>query len=167
MKKNTKVTTWLLYLVPVVVIVGLIIWSVSQPSSGDRVVSQGNQHIKTIDQEHIEYSTTPPTSGPHVGNIARWGIHDEQIPDEQQVHNLEDGGVIVHYDPMQIEAEKINDLRSIVSGYSDRVILEPYADLQSKIVVTAWSRIDYLDEVDGDRIKTFINKYKGLDHHVR
>ena len=43
------------------------------------------------------YNSEPPTSGPHLPYIAPWGIHTRPIPNELQVHNLEDGGVMVQY----------------------------------------------------------------------
>ena len=44
---------------------------------------------------HVPYNSNPPTSGPHVGNLANWGVHFQPIPDELQVHNLEDKGVVI------------------------------------------------------------------------
>ncbi|MBT3230980.1 DUF3105 domain-containing protein [Candidatus Uhrbacteria bacterium] len=136
-----------------------------QPSPGVQISDMGNEHIDSIDTPHSAYNTTPPTSGPHVGNIAKWGIHDEQIADEIQIHNLEDGGVIVHYDNERVSQEVISDLEDIVRNYSTLVILEPYSGLNTSIVLTAWNKIDELDDFDEERIKIFINAYKGIDHH--
>jgi hypothetical protein len=64
---------------------------------GKEVESLGNEHIASIDAPHKPYNTDPPTSGPHVGSLAPWGVSQEPIPDELQVHNLEDGGVAIQY----------------------------------------------------------------------
>jgi len=164
MNKKKQLTKNLYISIPILLVVGLIVWSVAQPKPGEFVASQGNQHIESVDSAHMEYSTTPPTSGPHVGSKANWGIHSEQIADELQIHNLEDGGVIVHYLP-GTDYETIDRLKTIVSGYSTSVILEPYEPMDTMIALTAWGRIDRMDELDEERIKTFIDTFKGIDHH--
>jgi hypothetical protein len=41
-----------------------------------------------------------------------------------------------------------------------------HQDMGAKIAVTAWTRILKMDEVDEQRIRAFIDKYIGIDHHV-
>lgn len=48
----------------------------------------GNAHITETQIGTSVYNTTPPTSGPHLGNLASWGIHSQPIPNEQQIRNL-------------------------------------------------------------------------------
>jgi hypothetical protein len=50
--------------------------------------------------------------------------------------------------------------------YPDRVILAPYPGLDRCIALTAWTRIDKLDELDERRVVRFIEAYRGIDHHV-
>lgn len=130
---------------------------------------KGNAHIDDANEAHEAYNSTPPTSGAHVGsNIAPWGVHDEQIPDELQVHNLEDGGVIIHYDPVRVDGDTIEKLREVTNKYASQVILEPYTKpvLSSPIVLTAWTRRLELSQLDEKRIEAFIQAYRGIDHHV-
>ena len=136
----------------------------SQP--GTYVPSLGNQHILTVDSSHIPYNSDPPTSGPHVSFRARWGVYDEPLPGELQIHSLEDGGVVVQYN-RSVDAETVSDLTGIVRRYRDSVILAPYPDMESPIALTAWTRIQKLQEFDRDEIERFINTYRGIDHHVR
>jgi len=66
----------------------------------------------------------PPTSGPHLPYIAPWGVHTRPIQPELQVHNLEDGGVLVQYN---CECpELVAKLSAIVRRYDKSVILAPY-----------------------------------------
>ncbi len=102
-----------------------------------------------------------------MGSIAPWGIHTTPIPKELQVHNLEDGGVLVQYNCPQACPELVEKLRSIVIGYEHQVILAPYPGMNRRIAVTAWARIDKFDEFDERRIVRFIKAYRGIDHHVR
>ena len=64
---------------------------------GQKFSSQGNLHVQTVNDSHEPYNSTPPTSGPHLPYIAPWGVHTKPIANELQVHNLEDGGVVVQY----------------------------------------------------------------------
>lgn len=154
------------------------------PISGEEVLpSLGNSHIDFGSRSSIAYNSTPPTSGPHYGNIAAWQIYDEPIRYEQLVHNMEDGGVIVYYQCEEPCPELVQDLSDVVTPYldaGDHVIMVPnqpgwsvgggqplHEDMGAKIALTAWQRILKLDEFDFEKIDNFIRRYKGIDHHVR
>jgi hypothetical protein len=138
----------------------------SRPAPGAYLASLGNLHIPTPDTPHQPYNSDPPTSGPHLPHIAPWGVHTRPIVKELQVHNLEDGGVVVQYQP-ECADRVLAPLRTIVERYADHVLLAPYPGLDRCIALTAWTRIDKLDEVDEGRIARFINAYRGIDHHSR
>ena len=112
------------------------------------------------------YNSDPPTSGPHLAYIAPWGIHTKPITKELQTHNLEDGGVVVQYKP-ECEAQVLEPLKSVVGRYRDHVLLAPYPGLDRCIALTAWTRIDKLDQFDERRVVRFIDAYRGIDHHPR
>jgi len=137
-----------------------------RPAPGTFVKSLGNDHIPTPETPHIAYNSDPPTSGPHLPNIAPWGAWDRPIPKELQVHNLEDGGVVVNYRP-DCADRVLEPLRPIVKRYPDHVILAPYPGLDRCIALTAWTRIDKFDEVDEKRVARFIDRYRLIDHHKR
>jgi hypothetical protein len=136
------------------------------PSPGEYVPSLGNAHIPTPETPHIPYNSDPPTSGPHLPYIAPWGVHTRPIVKELQVHNLEDGGVLVQYRPDCADRVQAG-LRAIVERYPDHVILAPYPGLDRCIALTAWTRIDKFDELDERRVVRFIDAYRGIDHHAR
>jgi hypothetical protein len=142
----------------------LILAGVGKP--GSYVRSLGNQHVPDPDFPHAPYNSDPPTSGPHLSYIARWGVHDEPIPKELQVHNLEDGGVIIQYN-RSADPDAISKLTEIVDQYREGVILAPYPEMDSLIALTAWTRIQKLDKFDKDKIERFIRSYRGIDHHVQ
>jgi hypothetical protein len=145
---------------------GWIYARVRGPSPGEFVRSLGNDHIPTAETPHIPYNSDPPTSGPHLPHIAPWGVHTRPIAKELQVHNLEDGGVAVSYQP-QCADRVLVGLRAIVERYPDHVLLAPYPGLDRCIALTAWTRIDKLDDLDERRIVRFIEAYRGIDHHPR
>lgn len=162
MKKPYK--RFIFWMIPIILIV-LTVWAATRPRPGESIAGMGNQHLTSVDEKHDVYNTSPPTSGPHLNQKAPWGVSDEQIIDELQVHNLEDGGVIVHYDPEKTDETTKSNLISLANSYADKVILEPYANLETPIVLTAWGRIDRLEAFDEARITSFIAAYRGIDHH--
>lgn len=129
------------------------------------VPSLGNEHIASLTTWHPPYSSDPPTSGPHVACIAPWGRHTAPIPKELQVHNLEDGGVAAQDNCPQGCPELVEKLKAIVDRHDRHVLLAPYPGMATRIALTAWGRIDRLDEFDDDRIRGFIDAYAGIDHH--
>lgn len=147
----------------------LIFRSATAPEPGRFVPSQGNAHPWSTfpDPPYDDYSTSPPTSGPHMGSVAPWGVNDSPIRNELQTHNLEDGGIGIQYNCPEGCPELVEQLAAIVGRYHESVFMAPYPDMDARISLTAWTRIDQLSEFDEDRIVRFINAYRGLDHHVR
>ncbi len=148
-------------------IAGIVVaqWAANLP--GSPVASLGNDHIQSADQPHAPYNSDPPTSGPHLGYIAPWGIHTAPIPKELQVHNLEDGGVAVQYHCPQGCRELVRQLTAIVRRYDHQVLVAPYPEMDRTIALTAGGRIDKFDAFDEKRIVCFIEAYRGIDHHAQ
>ena len=141
----------------------LIIYIIARPRPGQLIPDLGNRHIQP--PAKAVYNSTPPTSGPHYDGLAPWGIHDKPIPNELQVHNLEDGGVMVQYNCEDNCEELVSQLTSIVEQYDHQVILAPYPEMESRIALTAWNRLEVLETFEEDVVVRFINTYRGLDHH--
>lgn len=130
---------------------------------GRSVEIQSAQHVKT-GETHPAYNTTPPTSGWHLSSEAEWGVHQEPIPDELQVHNLEHGGVLIQYQPQQVNVETVEQLSSFVTGLREqpkycKLIAAPYPDMEKPFALTAWGRILELDSFDQERIVGFIEAF--------
>jgi uncharacterized protein DUF3105 len=149
--------------VVVAVVVGYFAYRAAADLPGAKMADQGNLHIASETTAHEAYNSDPPTSGPHLPYIAPWGVHTRPIARELQVHNLEDGGVLVQYG---CECPDVVDrLRSIVAGYDRQVILAPYPGMKNRIALTAWTRIDTMETLDEARVRRFIDAYRGIDHH--
>lgn len=125
---------------------------------------QGNDHIQPNQVGSIQYNSSPPTSGPHLSNLAPGGWHDEPLPKELVIHNLEDGYVAIWYQPNLPEAQK-SQLRALVTELGDKVVAAPYEGLETPIALTAWTRLDTLPAYDEQRIRNFVEAYRGIDHH--
>jgi hypothetical protein len=139
------------------------LYSVLRGRPGKLIPDLGNQHI--LPPAKAEYNSYPPTSGPHYAGLAPWGIHEKPIPNELQVHNLEDGGVMVQYNCPDGCAELVSQLAELVDRYDRNIILAPYPDMEYRIALTAWNRLETLQAFDEKQITRFINQYTGLDHH--
>jgi hypothetical protein len=151
----------------VVLVVGAAGWLYARvwaPAPGEFFPSLGNAHIQTPETTHEPYNSDPPTSGPHLPYIAPWGVHGKPLARELQVHNLEDGGVVINYRP-ECEAQVLEPLKTVVGRYADHVILAPYPGLDRCIALTAWTRLEKLDQFDERRVTRFIEAYRGIDHH--
>ncbi len=144
-------------------VVGYFAYRAVADLPGVKLPSQGNRHLQSLTEPHEPYNSDPPTSGPHVSWLAPWGVHTRPIPPELQVHNLEDGGVLVQY---SCECpDLVEQLKRVVQRYDRYVILAPYPRMSSRIALTAWTRLETLDEFDEPRIRRFIEAYRGRDHH--
>jgi hypothetical protein len=146
-------------------LVGYFAYRAAADLPGVKHPDQGNLHIQIATDPHVPYNTDPPTSGPHLPYLAPWGIHTTPIVKELQVHNLEDGGVMVQYHCPTACPDLVARLGEIVKRYETQVILAPYPGLRTRIVLTAWTRLDAFDEFDEARIVRFIRAYRGIDHH--
>lgn len=133
--------------------------------AGQAIPPQGNVHLQSPGSPHPAYNSMPPTSGPHVPWLARWGMHRIPIPWQVQVHNLEDGGVIIHYRCDGPCPDTVSALEQLVGSYPTQVIAVPEPRLSSKFALTAWERLATLDEFDESLMRRFIDAYRGLDHH--
>lgn len=126
--------------------------------------SEGQQHLVAVDQEHADYKTDPPTSGPHFTQPAPWGVSEQEIPDEQLVHNLEHGGVVITYKP-DLPEKDANALRVIAENLTMRddqksrkgfkVVLAPRAAKKYPVQLSAWRYSLTLDSVDKSKIVQF------------
>lgn len=111
------------------------------------------------DSQLPEYTSNPPTSGPHYGQTARSGFREEAISDQHIIHNLEHGDVWIAYHP-RVSDEIKQELKQFGAA---KVIITPREANDSDIALVAWGRLDTFD-TEGDivpvlRIKDFIKRY--------
>ncbi len=131
--------------------------SLTYEEPGESAADLGGGHVPdgTI---VADYNTDPPTSGQHFAQTARWGIHDEPVPNENQVHNLEHGGIVIQYND-SVSAEQISELEGIANQCDVKLILAPRPDMEQPIAVTAWTHYQNFDLVDRDAIQEFIDAH--------
>lgn len=158
----------------VVVAAVALILVFDEPAPGVTFEDQGNRHLETVDEAHVAYNSSPPSSGPHLGFIADWGVAPETVPPELFVHNLEDGGVVLTYDCADGCPDLVSELTSFVDERGGRLLLTPYSGIghdgvSYRAAAVAWGRVFYfdtLDEMTLSELDLFVRLYEGVDHHV-
>lgn len=134
--------------------------------------SLGNRHISPAEVGSITYNSEPPSSGPHLSNVGPGGWHDESLPRELVVHNLEDGYMAIHYRP-DLAQPQMEALRAFVERFHGeerrRVVAVPNPKLSTPLALAAWTRVDELRTFDEARIRSFADAYayEGADYHKR
>lgn len=166
-KKRDALFFALAILVPLALIGGLITYSIMSgqkniakiPDVGQRFPIQSRDHI-AIGAAHPPYNSNPPTGGWHYATPANWGVYTSQLPEEQLVHNLEHGGIVVQYKLSLDKAiiAKLEDLKK--SGFECKLVVAPYSNMDKNIALTAWGRLYASDTFDETTIKNFIQKYR-------
>jgi len=104
-----------------------------------------------------KWNSSPPTSGPHNGQTAVWGSYDALVPLVQTTHNLEHGGVIIHYGP-DVPAAEVDSLRTWYNETDDPngIVISPLATNGGKITFSAWTAPDASTAGTRDRGRGFL-----------
>ena len=140
------------------------------PYSVQTFKDQGREHLP-VGQPYDFYESNPPTSGPHSAQPADWGVHDEPLPKEVPVHNMEHGGVVIWYDcsagvPLgDAQCRELRDQLAVIVqsevSAGKLVLMAPYG-MEHRIALTAWRTLDTFDEFDAARIQAFIDHFERL-----
>ena len=160
-----------LWIIGLIILPGVLLFLVIQgvqsylarQSIGKAVPSLGRDHI-AVSETHVPYNSDPPTSGPHA-QAAPAGFYELPFPDENIVHNLEHGHVVIAYDCDQLkdcEMVKAELRRLVVNKYnSQQVMAIPRKNRDAPITLTAWQRIELLEAYDEQRLTAFIEAWRG------
>ncbi len=121
--------------------------------------NQGGTHISP-GEAHPPYNSNPPTSGWHWANPQDWGIYTTPQVEEQVVHNLEHGGIVIQY--RDLPAADLQRLTSLVQHDRIHMILAPYPDLPAgaNVALTAWTHLQLCNGVDENAINRFITAFR-------
>jgi hypothetical protein len=130
----------------------------TEPSRGQRtyaglgaVMTYAGLSVTHTDGD-VDYPTTPPVGGPHDPVWLECGAYDEQVRDENAVHDLEHGAVWIAYDP-DLDA---SDVRALAERLPQDGIMAPYVGLPAPVVVSVWGRQLRLTGADDERLGLFV-----------
>jgi Protein of unknown function (DUF3105) len=99
--------------------------------------------VPSVDTK-VQWNSNPPTSGPHYGQWAVWNFYDSAVPLTMSTHNLEHGGIVIHYGP-QLPASELSKLRSFYNDDPNAMLVAPLASAGNKVIASAW----FYDESKG------------------
>ena len=112
-----------------------------------------------------KWNTDPPTSGPHHPQPAVWGSYDSPVPLAQSIHNLEHGGIVIHYGDDVPEAE-VEKIREFYSEDPNAMLVAPLPKLGDRIALSAWTTETARVGESGDNGQGFLVKCPRFDEEV-
>ncbi len=143
--------------VVIIVLVGLIIFRIAA-SNIEGVLNFGVQDRGHDQNVVIENTSLPPVGGIHSPAWQNCGIYDAPVNLENAIHSMEHGAVWISYQP-DLASGDVSRLKEIV-GDQGYLLMSPYPNLASEIVLTAWGVQLEIDSVDDERIEQFISVYR-------
>jgi hypothetical protein len=95
-------------------------------------------HTTSLD-ERVDYKDNPPTNGRHYAIQADDGLYQEAPTDEELVHTLEHGRVIIWVKPgLPEDARK--DIRALFDEDDFQLVVAPRRKMPYGVAATAWNR---------------------------
>jgi hypothetical protein len=149
-------------------------WKQAQPipRTGESFPIQGRSHIE-VGAPHDPYNSDPPTSGPHYEQWADAGFYEAVAADEQLVHNLEHGYVIIWYNCSSLSPDDCSNLKNDIRDtmgqvenspitHTPKLIAMPRPTMDRLLALTSWGRLDKFDAFDRQRILNFIRVFRDV-----
>lgn len=126
----------------------------------EELKNRGRSHVETTEQ--VKYKDNPPASGNHW-NAADpqaplpWGVYTDEVQDEQWIHNLEHGHVVIAYkgisDP---DLEKLLKQRGYVKYH---LVVVPRKDNPKKgIYYLSWDHRMFCKRPSPEALQHFIDE---------
>ncbi|MFZ5479380.1 MAG: DUF3105 domain-containing protein [Myxococcota bacterium] len=103
----------------------------------------------------VDYEQVPPVGGDHAGCWATWGVHDEAVPDETWVHNLEHGGVVFLWDCADCEADVAALNEWVAALEQGSALSTPYPEMDAAFAAVSWGHRLLLGCLDLDAFQAF------------
>ncbi len=132
------------------------------PRPGVAHADEGRNHVEQKNYTEDEV----PTSGDHAAPVA-WGVYETEQRDDQLIHNLEHGGIVVTYRP-DIPTNELGELKRLLSKpYSEpkfaptKIVLAPRPANKEKIVLSSWQRSQSLDVYDKNLVINYVKRNLG------
>jgi hypothetical protein len=148
--------------------IGFAVWRGASRNVGERIPDMGvSLHLPNAeDIPPVPYNSNPPTSGYHWGGgTAPWGILNEPVPDTLTVHNIEHGGIVIHY-RQGLDQATLDQLTGVARGLLQEnpcvvMVPRPAEQLDTPIALTAWNYLMRLETVDEESIRAFFDAHIG------
>lgn len=157
-KRLKTLRIWVPIGLVLIVFIALAVYRLNQPEV-EGVISVASAPANEHDDSLVyPYESLPPTGGPHAPVWQNCGIYRTPIPITNAVHSMEHGAVWITYD-QQLAADQVRQLEEVALG-DPFILMSPFPDQESPIVLTTWDRQLLLETVTDPRINEFIDRYQ-------
>ena len=161
-KRQKMLKTWLPIGIIVVAFLGLLLYRIFQPGIEGMVEEPdlvANQHDQTATYPESEETNLPPMGGVHYPTWQKCGIYASPLDPGYAVHSMEHGAIWIAYNDATISDSDLQTLEELAND-DNWVLLAPYPDLASNVVVTAWGKQLQLDSASDRRLNSFVSRYR-------
>ena len=141
-------------------------------SSVEQFPNEGTQHVPS--NREINYSQSPPLSGPHYSRAAEGGYYEDPQPAGNIVHALEHGAVVIYYNESAMNESTRASLQAFADTHTGTwrsviVMPNPSESAESDYVLTAWRHRLYMDSYDAQTVYEFLSEFigRGPENPVR
>lgn len=113
--------------------------------------------------EPVDYRSDPPHSGNHAPEPAQDAAYrSEPPPDENLVHTLYHGRVIMWFSP-DLEDAQLGALKALFDESPEHVLLVPRDTMDAEVAATAWTHLltcPRLEDATFDAIRAFRDRWR-------
>ncbi len=156
---NNRTILWIVGIVVGVVIMGGLLFLALRPAQAIAGVVQFPRQSRGHEADlEIPFGELPPAGGNHDPAWQNCGVYDEPLNTANAVHSLEHGAIWITYQP-DLPAEQVEAIKDHVRG-QNFLLISPYPEQRSPIVLTGWGVQLELDSLDDDRFDDFIEAYR-------
>lgn len=140
-----------------------------EPGVTIAIPNEGAQHVPL--DEQVTYDANPPASGPHWSSAGiapvSAGVYDEALEEEQWVHNLEHGYVVILFDcGGPCLPSLLDDLQELFDAAppselfgNTKLVITPYDGLPFAFAAVAWDHQLHLEVLDESALLDFYDEF--------
>src|SRR4051812_7712477 len=111
---------------------------------------------------HVDYNSTPPTSGPHYAAATAPGFHIESVPEEQLLANMERGEIVLWYRPDGSDVLK-DQMQLIAQQQPRATVAVPFTEVPNgySFYLTAWRHSQLCRAASQEVVDEFRRRFQG------
>ena len=116
---------------------------------------QGRNHVSGS----VDYRTDPPSGGNHSLTPSAPSVYREPPPDEQVVHSMEHGDIVLWHRP-DAAPDVLEQLSRLADRYEGDVLVVPRASMRTPVAATAWHRRLLCPAFEQSAVDLFVRTYR-------
>lgn len=130
--------------------------------AGECLIEQFEVTSATHISGGVDYPDRPPVGGDHDPCWAPYGVHDTEVQDENWVHNLEHGAVVLLHNCPEGCADDVAVLEGVsAAAEPDTTLVTPYSEMKARFAAVSWAWRITLGCADGQALTDFYDEHVG------